>query len=184
MELNNLEIHQSKRSDLEYVLEVERQAFQSEEESQLVYDLLLDKSAVPLISLLAFVKDEAVGHILFTRSTISGQEESVLSYILAPLAVKPQFQSKGVGGALIHEGIHLLTQLNTQLVFVLGHKEYYPKFGFLPDAESLGFPAPYPIPKEDADAWMVKPLTEHSLDNYKGKVNCADAMNKPEYWRE
>jgi len=184
MSIEKLTIRESLPSDLMDVMEVEKEAFGSEEEAQLVSDLLVDESAKPVISLLAFEDGEAVGHILFTRSTITGYENSVLSHILAPLAVKPKFQSRGIGGKLIHEGIRLLAQLNVNLVFVLGHPEYYPKFGFIPDAESLGYSPPYPIPIDDADAWMVKPLKNEDLIKFQGEVICADAMNKPEYWRE
>lgn len=182
--MDNLTIRKSLQSDLKDVMKVEEEAFASEEEAQLVGDLLVDESAKPLISLLAFVEEEAVGHILFTRSTIVGHENSVLTHILAPLAVKPDFQSRGIGSKLIHEGFKQLTQLNTALVFVLGHPEYYPKFGFLCNAESMGYPPTYPIPKENANAWMVKYLTNGAKNKFTGKVICADAMNKSEYWRE
>lgn len=184
MSIEKLTIRESLPSDLMDVMEIEREAFGSEEEAQLVSDLLVDESAKPVISLLAFIKEEAVGHILFTRSTIIGHENLALTHILAPLAIKPEFQSMGIGGKLIQEGFRLLAQLNVSLLFVLGHPEYYPKFGFIPDAESLGFPPTYPILKENADAWMIKSLKDDVMIKHKGKIICADAMNKPEYWRE
>ena len=60
---------------------------------------------------------------------------------------------------------------------------YYPKYGFIPNAQRLGYPAPYPIPAKVADAWMVQPLTSKGLGNF-GQVICAKAMDAPEHWRE
>ena len=184
MELNNLVIHKSEAHDLEQVMQVERLAFQSEEEAELVKYLLEDASAKPYISLLAWVGEKAVGHILFTKCHITSSDQSPLSYILAPLAVIPDYQSMGVGGKLITTGLDHLKSMGTGLVFVLGYWEYYSKFGFIPDAGSLGLKAPYPIPEKDANAWMVKYLSESYSGVIKGNIICADAMNKPEYWSE
>jgi len=69
------------------------------------------------------------------------------------------------------------------MVFVLGHPAYYPRYGFKP-AGHLGFEAPFSIPNEHADAWMVQALRPGIIDSFIGKVICADALNKPEHWRE
>lgn len=70
------------------------------------------------------------------------------------------------------------------MVFVLGHIKYYPKYGFISDARKSGFPAPYPIPEEFADAWMLQPLTPKASEISPGKVICANELNKAEHWRE
>ena len=69
-------------------------------------------------------------------------------------------------------------------ILVLGHKEYYPRHGFIPGAEKLGFPAPYPILEKHADYWMAQALTDDGFSGPKGRVVCADALNRPEHWRE
>jgi predicted N-acetyltransferase YhbS len=69
------------------------------------------------------------------------------------------------------------------MVFVAGHPEYYPKFGFSPAAKK-GFDAPYTIPDKDAEAWMVIELKSGLFGNISGKIICADALDKPEYWRD
>lgn len=74
--------------------------------------------------------------------------------------------------------------MGSNLIFVLGHKEYYPKYGFIPGAESLGYPAPYPIPAEYADYWMVQPISKKGFEIGKGKIKCSDILNKPEHWRD
>ncbi|CAE7242442.1 yjhQ, partial [Symbiodinium pilosum] len=83
----------------------------------------------------------------------------VQAVILAPLAVHPDFQSKGIGGQLIREGLRTVEAKGTGLAFVLGHPGYYPKHGFKP-AGALGYDAPYPIEDKNADAWMVQALGE------------------------
>ena len=71
-----------------------------------------------------------------------------MMHILAPLAVKPVYQRRGIGGMLIKEGLHLLQAMGSEVVFVLGHKEYYPRYGFATHAAHLGYLPPYPMPKE------------------------------------
>lgn len=182
--MKNIQIKETQKSDFNAIMEVEKKAFGQEDEAELVAKLLEDKSGEPIVSLLAFHNDEAIGHILFTKSTIEGSDDSPLTYILAPLAVKPEFQRQGIGGMLINEGLNRLKKMGAEMVFVLGHIEYYPKYGFVPDAQSLGYSATYPIPDEFADAWMVQATSSKGLSQAKGRVICADALNKPEYWNE
>ncbi len=170
-------------SDLEDVLSVEREAFGYDKEAELVKALLADPSAKPVVSLLAYENDRAIGHILFTRAELEGGPDNVLISLLAPLAVVPEAQKKGIGGKLIEEGLRRLAEAGVELVFVLGHPDYYPRFGFKP-AGKLGLEAPYPIPQEHADAWMVQALPPTVAGSVKGKVLCADALNQPEHWRE
>jgi putative acetyltransferase len=172
----------AQEADLEEVLFVEREAFGSDEESNLARDLLADESAKPALSILAYQNDQAVGHILFTKAWLEPQVNLSIS-LLAPLAVIPGAQNQGIGGQLIQQGLKILTDRGIDLVFVLGHPTYYPRFGFNP-AGKLGFEATFPIPDKNADAWMVKALKPGLIDQYNGKVICADAMNRSEYWVE
>ena len=96
-----------------------------------------------------------------------------MMHILAPLAVKPEYQRQGIGGMLIKAGIEKLQEKGSNLVFVLGHKEYYPKYGFIPDANHLGYPAPYPILEEYSDYWMVQPISQKDSKSVKEKLNAA-----------
>jgi putative acetyltransferase len=181
-----LKIRKSTQSDLSEVLHVEKQAFGNDKGSEivdLVNGLLSDPSALPLLSLLAVNKEQAIGHILFTKASITNAKVSVSAAILAPLAVIPDAQSRGVGSQLIKEGLRLLSETGVDLVFVLGHPEYYPRHGFKP-AGDLGFEAPYPIPDEHANAWMVQELHPGVIGIVRGKVICADVLNHPEHWRE
>ena len=176
-------IHEATSDELNTVLDIERRAFGHDKEAQLVSDLLSDSSADPTLSLLASINDRCVGHILFTSVTITGSKTPITASILAPLAVLPDAQGQGVGGALIKEGVRLLKASGVDLVFVLGHPGYYPRHGFR-TAGRLGIDAPYPIPEEHADAWMVQALTEGVIGSVAGRVQCAETLNRPEHWRE
>jgi predicted N-acetyltransferase YhbS len=102
---------------------------------------------------------------------------------LAPLAILPDKQKQGIGEQLINEGLRLLEEAGTELVFVLGHPAYYPRCGFIPAGEQ-GFDAPYPIPEEHAEAWMVQELRSGVLKQYSGTVQCSEVLNEPQHWRE
>ena len=185
-----MRIEEASVADLEDVLSVERAAFGQDDEAELVCALLADPSAEPRLSLLARVDDRPVGHVLFTAARIADSVGPVLDpsrpvsiVILAPLAVVPDAQRQGVGGRLIERGIHLLGHRGVGLVFVAGHPDYYPRHGFEP-ATPHGFSPPFPMPPEHEDAWMVRALREGLMGSLRGRVVCADAMNRPEYWRE
>ncbi len=170
-------------SDLEDVLFVERAAFGRDDEAELVRSLLMDTSAEPYESLLARDGERPVGHILFTAARLEGASRSASVTILAPLAVVPDAQGRGVGGLLIEEGLRILTESRVDLVFVGGHPDYYPRHGFVP-AEPQGFAPPYPIPPEHEEAWMVRELVPGLIGSLHGRVLCADSLDRPEYWRE
>ena len=184
MKMKDIQIRETENKDFNDIMEVEEQAFGYIKEANLTADLLKDKTARPILSLLAFNEGNAIGHVLFTRVCLDERKDQPLLHILAPLAVKPDYQKMGVGGMLISEGLKLLKEMGSELVFVLGHMDYYPKFGFIPDAASLGYSAPYPIPEKFRNAWMVQSLNPEGFSGSKGKVVCADELNKPEHWRE
>lgn len=178
-----MEIREACQADLQDVLRVEREAFGYDKEAELVNDLLNDPTAKPLLSLLAFEGGRAVGHILFTACKLEGCEGSVSVSILAPLAIIPDFQKQGIGGKLIERGLELLKERGVDLVFVLGHPGYYPRYGFNPAGLEV-FRAPYTIPEKHSDAWMVQELRAGIIGALSGQVVCADALMKPEHWRE
>ena len=178
-----IDIRASKDSDLDDILSVERIAFGRDDEAELVKALLDDPSAKPILSLLAFKNNHAVGHILFTTARLIGPRNNPSIVILAPLAVVPDAQNQGIGGRLIKTGLRQLSKSGVDLVFVLGHPRYYSRHGFSP-AGRLGFEAPHPIPDEHADAWMVQALRARVIDSVSGKVICSDELGRPEHWRE
>ena len=97
------------------ILYVEGEAFQRDLEVKITRDMLSDPSAKPILSLLAYIENKPVGHILFTNGYIEGNPQINVSF-LAPLAVIPDFQRQGIGGALINEGVKKLSKMGLRLV--------------------------------------------------------------------
>ncbi len=179
-----MDIREANASDRNALLEIEGAAFGREGPVivELVKNLLADPTAEPILSLVALDEGRVAGHVLFTNAQIELNEELKIS-LLAPLAVKPEKQNSGIGGLLIAEGLKMLAEKGVELVFVLGHPGYYPRHGFKP-AAGLGFEAPYPLPGEMVDAWMVCEIKTGSSDHASGKVICAEALRDPQYWVE
>lgn len=150
---------------------------------ELIVDLSADTSAQPVLSLVATTADRVVGHILFSRARLETEGREISAAILAPLGVHPEFQRQGIGGQLVTEGLRQLAEAGVDVVFVLGHPDYYPRFGFA-EAGLRGFDAPYPIAPKNAGAWMVQELRPGILETVQGTVRCANAMDEPRYWRE
>jgi putative acetyltransferase len=165
------------------VLAVEAAAFGRPDEAELVAALLEDPTAQPVVSLLAELDGTLVGHVVFTAARVVDDDAVVPASLLAPLAVAPEIQRRGVGLALIRAGIEALAALDVGLVFVLGHIDYYPRAGFRP-ALPLGLRAPYAIDPAVADGWMVLETRPGLLGAVRGTVQCADALMHPALWRE
>lgn len=181
-----MEIRKSTESEKLEIANIHAKAFggkKGPEIAELVKGLFDDNTAMPLLSLVAVENQKLVGHIFFSKVKITQTSKSVSAQILAPLAILPGFQSKGVGAQLIKKGLTLLKESGVELVFVLGHPGYYPRCGFVP-AGVLGYEAPYNIPEEYAGAWMVQELCSGVIGRVRGKLQCSDVLNKPEHWRE
>jgi predicted N-acetyltransferase YhbS len=182
----NLQVRKAFESDNQAICDVVLAAFgdvQGQEIADLITDLLADPSAQPLLSLVATTNDNVVGYILFTNAQIEHSQRIVSAAILAPLSVHPEYENEGIGGRLIKEGLKRLKGAGVELVFVLGHPSYYPKYGFSA-AGIKGFDASYPIPPENSGAWMVQELHPGVIGHISGKVICADLLNDPKHWRE
>jgi len=169
----------AEEKDLRDILEIHRLAFNEEDEAELVENLLNDPSAHPCLSLLSFKNEESIGHILLTKAQIVGTPLN--AYLLAPLAVKPDYHYKGTGKRLMREAFKQLKQMDVDIVFVLGDPAYYTQVGFQTNAGKLGYPTPVPIPAKWADAWMMMKL--HDC-NETGQVKVADQISAPEYWSD
>ncbi len=122
---------------------------------------------VPELSIVAVEDEQVVGHILFTKIEIEdAQGRRHPSLALAPMAVLPEFQKRGIGGSLIRKGLQTAKELGFGSVIVLGHEHYYPKFGFQPAAK-FGIVPPFEVPP---NAFMAIELEEGALKNISGTV--------------
>ena len=164
----HIEIKQESRTDYQEVFDVNVKAFRQDSEARLVDALRKnDEVFVPELSLVAMDNNTVIGHILFTKiAIIDKNDEAHISLALAPMAVHPACQKKGVGGQLIYKGLEIARQLGYKSVIVLGHTDYYPKFGFKP-ASFWIIQAPFDVP--DA-AFMAIELVENGLTNISGTV--------------
>lgn len=160
-------IRQENKADYKNVYELNTLAFEEKEEAVLVDLLRKNEEFIPQLSLVALLNDEIVGHILFTKIKIiddNGNEHESLS--LAPMAVLPKYQKKGIGGKLINKGLSTAAKLKFKSVIVLGHENYYPKFGFEPTTK-WKITAPFDVP---TNAFMGLELVKDSLNNVSGIV--------------
>lgn len=139
--------------------EVNNLAFGQPNEGELVRLLRKASRFVPGLSLVAEVEGQVVGHILFYPIDIRGSERSVECLALAPMAVVPAHQNKGVGSQLVRDGLAAAGRLGFGSVVVIGHPAYYPRFGFSP-ASKWGIRAPFDAPDE---ALMALELVAGSL---------------------
>jgi putative acetyltransferase len=153
---------------------VNKMAFGKENEARLVEGIRQSKEFIPELSLIAVNEDERViGHILFSKIYIETEMEVIETIALAPMAVIPNYQNKGIGSMLVNEGLKLCKEMAISNVIVLGHSNFYPKFGFVP-ASRYGIKPPFNVPDE---VFMAIELIHGSLNDKSGTVKYPDAFN-------
>jgi putative acetyltransferase len=161
-----LTIRNETASDREAVYRVESQAFGRDVEAKLV-DALRDGGHV-LLSLVAEEDGEIVGHIMFSPMTIVSETATHAAVCLAPVAVAPSHQHRGIGSALIEASLAQLREAGHGAVFLLGHPSYYPRFGFRPAREfNVHF-------QDDRDPFMAVELRPGALDGVSGDARFAE----------
>jgi putative acetyltransferase len=160
------EIRREETGDRDAVYEVNLRAFGRETEPRLVESLRSSPSLILELSQVALEDGGVVGHVLFSALTIQAAQGDVQALALAPLAVLPAYQNRGIGSRLVEEGLAECRRLGHGIVIVIGHPAYYPRFGFVP-ARPLGLEVPFPVPDE---AFMVLELTPGALRGVAGMV--------------
>lgn len=135
-------------------------------EQDLVERLRTSQCYVPELALVALVDAELVGYILLTKIDIQGVGVVHEALALAPVAVRPKFQNLGIGGRLIEEAHRRATELGFKAIVLLGHAQYYPRFGYQ-QASAFGISLPFDVPDENA---MVKELVPGALHGVAGEV--------------
>jgi putative acetyltransferase len=145
------------------IRDVHLRAFAHDDEARLV--ALLRTGGFSRLSLLAETDDQVVGHILFSDLAIVTNRGTVPALALAPLAVVPEYQRQGIGSMMVREGLRHCGELGHRIVIVLGHPDYYPRFGF---SSALAEPlrSPYAGP-----SFMALELVAGALDGIAGDVH-------------
>lgn len=139
--------------------------------------VLVDKLraiADPQISLVAVKDAQVVGHIFFSPVSIEIGDSASPALGLGPMAVLPEYQNQGLGSQLVRAGLQECQRIDCNVVVVLGHSEYYPRFGFVP-AKQKGLTCEWPVPDE---AFMVAELKPDALAGRRGLVKYRPEFNE------
>lgn len=155
-------VRAERAADLDAIRRVNEEAFGREVEAHIVERLR--KRGALTVSLVAVENGEVVGHIAFSPVTIESGPSSFEAMGLGPIAVLPAHQGKGVGSQLVRAGLDECRRLGYEVVFLVGHAEYYPRFGFV-RARPRGIECEVEVPD---DAWMVLELREGALAGWQG----------------
>ncbi len=166
-----IKLRQENENDYKSVFQLIEKAFEKEEYSDhkeqfLVERLRKSDAFIPELSIVAEVENKIVGHILFTKLEIKNESQSFQSLALAPVSVLPEFQGKGIGSKLILYGHEVAKKLGYKSVILLGHQDYYPRFGY-ELCEKYNIKMPFDVPAENC---MVISLTENGLSGINGNV--------------
>lgn len=157
-------IRKEELGDIRAIRHVNERAFDQENEANII-EKLRKRSALT-ISLVAVQDDEIVGHIAFSPAIIAAEGSNFGAIALAPMAVLPAYQRKGIGLQMVRVGLEECRRLGHEIIVVLGHPDYYPRFGFVP-AMPKGIGCEFEVPEE---AWMILELQEGALAGRRGKV--------------
>lgn len=161
-------------SDRAAIYAVNRAAFGQDDEAELVDRLREDGLVIASLVACEGANGEITGHILFSELPIETGTRTIPGGIrgaaLAPMAVLPAFQRRGVGSALVRAGLEACRDLGIEAVVVLGHPDYYPRFGFSAET-AKHLRAPY-----SGEAFMALELTPGVLQGVDGTVRYPPAL--------
>jgi putative acetyltransferase len=132
-------------------------AFSQESETELVEKLR--NRGMLIVSLVTLSDGQVVGHIAFSPVTVKSEDSSFQAIALGPMAVLPEYQRKGIGSQLVRTGLEECRHLGHEIVVLVGHADYYPRFGFVP-ARPKGIECEFEVPDK---AWMLLQLREGVL---------------------
>jgi putative acetyltransferase len=168
-----IEIREEIKDDFKAIREINDNAFHQPQEGNII-DKLRD-SGCGILSLVAVKDNEIAGHILFSPIELEDYPELSGGMGLAPMAVPQKYQGQGIGSMLVREGIKRLKEKSVPFIIVLGHKHYYPRFGFEP-ASKYGIKCQWEgVPKE---AFMIMILDRDKMKNIKGVAKYRDEFNE------
>jgi len=159
------EVRAESPRDSAAVYEVNRAAFGRPDEAALV--VALREAGAPLVSMVAVEDDAVVGHVLFSPVSVEPESPNGFRAVgLAPLAVLPACQGRGIGSDLVENGIEECRRMGYDAIFVLGEPSYYRRFGFVPAAAG-GLRCEFPGPEE---AFMVAESSLGALNGARGLI--------------
>ncbi|MHC4750178.1 MAG: GNAT family N-acetyltransferase [Planctomycetota bacterium] len=155
-------IRREQPQDISKIREINKRAFGQEQEAMIVDRLRENCNSI--LSLVAIAEDQVIGHILFSPAVIEGENGRLFGSGLAPVAVLPEYQKKGIGSELVQTGVARLKQGGCPYIIVLGYPEYYSRFGFEP-ANRFGIKSQWDVPTE---AFMILMLNKTAMKDITG----------------
>ena len=172
-----LVIRPEKQEDFQDIEQLILDAFEKEEVSDHQEHILVQKirqtdAYVNALSLVALLNDELVGHLVLSKIFIQHAHHQTKAFALAPVAVKRGYENRGIGTTLIKKALIDAESYDEQVVIVLGHADYYPRFGF-EAASKWGVKAPFEVPD---DVFMLYPLHQQQLTDLEGLVVYSEAF--------
>jgi putative acetyltransferase len=169
-----LSVRPERPEDRQTIYQINKAAFEGEVEARLVDNLRGTPGFIPELSLVAESDGRVVGHILFSIVHIKSDAGRAPVLALAPMAVTPECQNQAIGSLLVREGLERCKALGHEGVILVGHANYYPRFGFRPAGEKclrLAFDAP-------DEAFMALELVPGALDGITGTVEYPPQFNE------
>jgi putative acetyltransferase len=154
-----IEIREGRPDDVGAVRDLNRRAFGQDQESNIVDALRTNGAA--LLSLVATLNDQVAGHIMYSPVSVGG---NVKGAALGPMAVLPECQRQGIGSKLIEAGNRKLKDAGCPFIIVVGHADYYPRFGFRP-ASDHGITCEWDVPD---DVFLLLVLDESKMEGVSG----------------
>lgn len=161
------DIRRERPDDIKAIFAIEAAAFDTDAEARLVNLLRADDAL--LLSHVADIKGEIVGHAAYSLVTVTDGASARRFPALGPIAVSPARQRQGIGSALVRAGLRAMRNKGHELQFLVGSPRYYPRFGFQP-AQPLGFTSDYVEPGGAHEHFMVMLLQESMPDGARGRV--------------
>ncbi|MGQ9723255.1 MAG: GNAT family N-acetyltransferase [Candidatus Jordarchaeum sp.] len=161
-----IHIRSEEPEDYSEISEMHSLAFEQDNEARLVEVLRSSPDFIHELSLVAVLNGLIVGHILFSKIIIQSENRRVSALALAPMAVRPKYQNSGIRSQLVIKGIKECRSLGYGIVIVIGHPDYYPRFGFKP-ARALGVKTSFDVPDQ---AFLIREVIPSALDSVSGTV--------------
>ncbi|HEV8367554.1 MAG TPA: N-acetyltransferase [Pyrinomonadaceae bacterium] len=162
-----VQIQEELPDDIPAIRELNQRAFGQDQEANIV-DALRSNGGC-LLSLVAIVNDRLVGHIMYSPLSVGSE---ITGAALGPMAVLPEYQRQGIGSQLVEAGNQKLNDAGCPFIIVVGHPEYYPKFGFTP-ANAHGITCEWEVPD---NAFMLLVLDQMKMQGVSGS-----AKYRPEF---
>lgn len=176
-----MNIRKATRNDADAIRGVHLAAFPEGERdliSEVALDMLSEEASPPVLPLVAEVDGTIIGHVTFSPVTSHDTKEH-LGYILAPLAVIPDQQKRGIASQLIESGVRQLSEMGPGVLLVYGDPGFYSRFGFRADRGECYTP-PYQL--EYAFGWQAMALGDYDFPSSAISICCVSALSNPVLW--